>query len=120
METTKTILIADRNPHIRDFLRRELAGCGYRVHSVDNAADLLRLIYSDSGIDLLVLDPDIPCLDAPELANKIIDRIPQLPVVLHSVPGSNAISIFNASHVVFIEKNGGSVELLKRTIQQKF
>jgi len=118
MKTTDTILIADRNPHIREFLIRELADSGYHVRSVDNANDLLQVIYSDNRMALLILDPDFPCLDGQELAQKIAARIPQIPVVLHCVPGSDDCSTFDDVHAVRIEKNGRSVEALKEAIQQ--
>jgi len=116
MKTANTILIADRNPHIRDFLSRELADCGYHVRSVHDANDLLRLICSDNSIDLLVLDPDFPCLDNHELAQIIAGRIPQIPVVLHCVPGSEDCLSPDNGGVVRIEKNGRSVETLKESI----
>jgi len=118
MGTTSKILIADRNPRIREFLRRELAANGHRVRSVNNARDLLKVIYSDNRIDLLVLDPDFPYMDAVELAHKIVDRIPQIPVVLHCIRGAGDLSGFEGANAVHIEKNGRSVEVLKETIRR--
>jgi len=118
MKTTDTILIADRNPHIRKFLIRELADSGYDVCSVDNANDLLQMIYRNDRIDLLVLDPDFPCMEALDLAHKIVDRVPQIPVVLHCVRGSDDFSGLYGAHAVQIEKNGQSVEILKETIHR--
>ena len=117
-ETANKILIADRNPRIREFLRRELAANGHRVRSVNNARDLLKVIYSDNRIDLLILDPDFPYMDAVELAHKIIDRIPQIPVVLHCIHGAGDLSGFDGANAVHIEKNGHSVEVLKETIRR--
>jgi DNA-binding NtrC family response regulator len=118
MKTTDTILIADRNPHVSDFLRRELADSGYHVRSVHNTDDLLQAIYSDNRISLLVLDPDFPCPDTRELAHKIAGRIPQISVVLHCVTGSESLAMFDDDHVVSIEKNGCSVETLKKAIRR--
>lgn len=118
MKPGKTILIADRNPHIRKFLRRELCGSGHRVRSVDSARDLLQIIYSDISIDLLVLDPDFPLMDTGELARKIFDRIPPIPVVLHCVQSADELLCFDEDNAVHIEKNGHSVEILKETIHR--
>ena len=117
MGKNNSILIADRNPHIRDFLRRELEACGYHVRLVKNGKELLKLIYSRSGIDLLVLDPDFPDVETIEMARKIVDRIPQLPVVLFSIGGNDDISAFNAGNIFRVEKNGQSIDILKAVIQ---
>ena len=117
MEKVNEILIADRNPHIRDFLRRELAACGYNIRQVKNGKELLKLIYSRSRIDLLVLDPEVPGLEAMEMARKIVDRIPQLPVVLFYTRGNDEISNYNTGNVFPVEKNGQSIDILKTVIK---
>ncbi len=117
MAESNRILIADRNPHIRDFLRRELAACGYHIIHVQNGKELLKLIYSRSRIDLLVLDPEVPGLESIEMAHKIVDRIPQLPVVLFYTRGNDDISDYTAQNVILVEKNGQSIDILKAVIQ---
>ena len=117
MEKINKILIADRNPHIRDFLRRELVACGYTVWLVENGKELLKLIYSRNRIDLLVLDPDFPGVDAIEMARKIVDRIPQLPVVLYCIRETENLTDFVTGNVYYVEKNGQSIEILKEVIQ---
>lgn len=110
------ILIADRNPHIRDYLKRELSSCGYHVYPVENPKELLKLIYSRSAIDLLVLDPDFPGVDLIETARKIANRIPQLPVILYCIRGADDLSNFNTGNVFRVEKNGQSIDVLKAVI----
>ena len=116
MTETPEILIADRNPRVRRFLKRELTAAGYHVRLVDNGKALLQLVYSGLKIDLLILDPDFPCRDAIDLSRRISDRIPHLPVVLHSVRGADELHNFSGGTIVHIEKNGDSIELLKETI----
>lgn len=118
MEKANQILIADRNPRIRGFLRRELAACGYNVRLVENGKELLKLIYSRLRIDLLVLDPDFPGVDAIDMARKIADRIPQLPVVLYCIQGTDNLTDFVAGNIFYVEKNGQSIEILIETIQK--
>ena len=122
MESEKTILIAERNPHIRNFLRRELAACGYNVRLAENGKELLKtLMYSRTRIDLLVLDPDFPGVDAIEMARKTVGRIPQLPVVLHCIGGTDNPSDFDAENsLYYVEKDGQSIETLKAAIQNIF
>ena len=116
MEKVNEILIADRNPHIRGFLKRELSACGYNVRLAENGKALLRLLYSCIRIDLLVLDPDFPGVDANVLARKIVDRVPQVPVVLYCIRGADDLTDFTAGNVFHVEKNGQSIEILKEVI----
>lgn len=118
MEKTNEILIADRNPHIRDFLRRELTACGYKVRLVENGKELLKLIYSRIRIDLLVLDPDFPGVAVNDIARKIVDHFPQLPVVFYCIRGTENITDIVSGNVFHVEKNGNSVEILKEVIQK--
>jgi len=47
------ILIADRNPHVREFIKREAAADGHRIDAAENGRELLRWIYRDETIDLV-------------------------------------------------------------------
>lgn len=118
MKTTGEILIADRNPHVREYLRRELAAFGYRVRLVENGQTLLKLFNSPIHIDLLVLDPDFPGVDPMDLLQHTADRVPRLPVVLHGIHGSDRISDLEPETVFYVEKNGHSVEILKAVIKK--
>jgi len=117
METTYEILIADRNPHIRDFLRRELRAVGYTVQMVENSKELLKQIDANTLIRLLILDPDFPGIDSITLGRRLADRNPQLPVIMHCVRGTGDFFDLNDNEVIRIEKNGSSIEVLKKTIR---
>lgn len=58
MKRPFTILIADRNPHVRKFLMREFAADGFLVQVAKSGQEVLRLVFSHKHLDLLVLDPD--------------------------------------------------------------
>ena len=118
MNQVSEILIADRNPRIRSFLRRELGSCGYNIRLVENANEILKLIDSHIRIDLLILDPDFPGVDGVEMVRNIIDRIPQLPVVLYCIRGTDNLTESIAGKIYHVEKNGQSIDLLKATIQR--
>lgn len=110
------IIIVDRNPRIREFLRRELTATGYNVQVVKNRKAMLELVSNGMQIDLLILDPDFPCVDAVEMVRRMADRIPQMPVILHCVRGYDELAQYSGEYVVHIEKNGNSAELLKDAI----
>jgi DNA-binding NtrC family response regulator len=115
-KNTFTILVADRNPNVRDFLKRELMAEGYRVLQAKDNREVLKRVFSRTPLDLLIFDPDLPNAGEMEILEKLNDRIPPLPVVLHS---------FQTDHInfpeaiipgVFVEKRGNSVEQLKKVV----
>ena len=110
------VLIADKNPHIRDFLRREFTAAGYTVRVAENSHQLLRIIYGKDPLDLLIMDPDLPGADAANLAKKLCDRVPPLPVVLHTLEPEHQSRRWSLCRSRWIEKNGCSIENLKQAV----
>ncbi len=110
MGNTAQIIVADRNPNVRNLLKRELTAFGLTVRLVDNAERLLKTIDSRLPIGLLVLDPDLPGVDSISLYRKLANRTPQLPTILYCVRGANHPSSFKPSEMVRIEKDGDSIE----------
>ena len=78
------LIIADRNKHVREFLRRELMAEGYRVYVAKDDRELLRMIDGDDPPDLLILDLDIPFSGGLSILDKLQGRPSPLPVVVHS------------------------------------
>ncbi len=78
------ILVADRNPHVRRFLTRELSAAGFQVNAAENAGHLMEALGQGAGPDLLVLDPDLPDADSTDLLDRLRRSFPALPVVLHT------------------------------------
>jgi DNA-binding response OmpR family regulator len=113
-----TILIADRNPHVREFLRREMAAEGYRVCLARNARELLEEGLDRNGADLLILDPDLPGIDLFPLLRQIERRRPFLTVVVHALPDDQSSRNPVATSATFIEKGGSSIEHLKRVVAE--
>ena len=108
------VLIADKNPRIRMYLRREFTMAGYIVHLAENSNQVLKLIYGPCRLDLLIIDPDLPDGDVSVLSKKLQDRVPQLPVVLHTLDPDSKSGRFFLNRSQLVEKNGCSVENLKK------
>lgn len=110
------ILIADRNPHIREFLQRELTAEGYRVFLAENGRQVLKWAGHGDLIDLLILDPDLPDMNEVVLLQKLKARMPVLPIILHTwmADYDPTAAFFNGA--LFVEKNGSSVESLKHAV----
>lgn len=117
MKEIFTILIADRNSHVRMFLLRELMAEGYRVKMAATAENVLKMAYARDGIDLLILDPDLPDIDPAAMLTTLADRIPVLPVVLHTHRRDDeALLLTDDRWVIIIEKAGDSVERIKEAV----
>ena len=111
------ILIADRNPHVRSFLKRELEAEGYRVRLAENGFQVLNLVYERVPLDLLILDPDLPDTDCTSLLEKVHDRIPPLPTIIHTFLTDYPDPREALQADVFVEKGANSVEEIKRIIE---
>ena len=110
------ILIADRNPHVREFIKREMMADGYRVRLVENGRQLLKWIYHNERFDLLIVDPDLPDIDVSSLLTKLRNRIPFLPVVVHTFLSDYSEHSDVLRAFPFVEKKGSSVEHLKKIV----
>ena len=112
MERVFTIVIADRNPHVRGFLQREMSREGYRIRLAENARDLLQWAFNHEPVDLIILDPDLPDAVDTHLLDALQDRMPPVPVVIHS-HYANALPVARPMFIP-VEKGGSSVERLKQ------
>lgn len=113
-----TVLIADRNRHIRKFLEREIKAEGYIVRLASSAKEVLECVFKHEPVDLLVLDPDLPDAGKTNFLEKLGDRIPVLPIVAHSLSSDYPGGFSGKGISVFVEKNGNSIDHLKKVISQ--
>jgi DNA-binding NtrC family response regulator len=113
-----TLLIADRNPHVRMFLQREMTAAGYRVRLADTGREVLKWAFQGEPLDLIILDPDLPDADETRVLEHLLDRIPVLPVVVHTYPPEHGGNSKDMNDVIFVEKKGSSVERLKQVVHE--
>lgn len=116
MEMITELLIADRNPHIRDYLKRELTSEGYVIYLAKTGRELLETIACIKTLDLLILDPDLPDQNDPDILMKIGSVAPDMRVVVHSFRPEFQQSEQMSGQVNFVEKRGNSIDQLKQTI----
>lgn len=109
-----TILIADRNPHVRSFLQREMGREGYRVRLAESARDLLEWAVERDPIDLVILDPDLPDAVDVQLMTVLHQRMPLVPVIIHAHRTPVRADPEAAAAFLMVEKGGSSVERLKK------
>ncbi len=111
------ILIADRNPHVRDFLKREMAAVGYHVRVAESGRDALRIVFSDDPIALMIIDPDLPDVAAGYLVRRLRNRIPFLPIVVHAFPPDDG-RLPPEWLPGYVEKRGSSIERIKELVAE--
>jgi DNA-binding NtrC family response regulator len=116
MQKEFNLLIVDRNPHIRNFLKREFQSEGYTVQLARNSRELVDLIYSSAPIDLVIIDPNIPDVSQLNVFKSLEDRVPPLPFVIHSDPIDYLESTSHISKAAFVPKQGSSSEILKDVV----
>ncbi len=117
MQKEFNLLIVDRNPHIRNFLKREFQSEGYTVQLAKNSRELVDLIYSSVPVDLVIIDPDFPDVSQLNLFKSLEDRIPPLPLVIHGDLTGYLESTSHISKAVFVPKQGSSSETLKDVVR---
>lgn len=109
MTKPPVILIADRNPYVRQFLEREMSHVGYRVRLAENGRQLIFWSHPPESPDLVIIDPDLPDTDAGELLTELRQYAPDLPVVIHC-HNLDDIAPLPGNQIWFIEKHGNSIE----------
>ncbi|SPD74447.1 conserved hypothetical protein [uncultured Desulfobacterium sp.] len=116
MEKEFTILIADRNHHVRELLKREMMAEGYIIRVAKNGQEVLKWVYDQEPLDLVILDLDLPDFEETQVLDKINDRVPYLPVVIHTFVSeyNNNPAIKTAAGLV--EKDGSSISRLKEMV----
>ena len=116
MRNQFTLLIADRNRHVRDFLRREFMAEGYAVALARDEMELLTSIQGDEPPDLIIADLEMPCSDGPEAIEKLLARNPLVPVVIHTFLTEEAAREVCGRAAAFLEKRGNNIDHLKETV----
>ena len=88
----ETILLVEDNEGVRDYAKDVLTELGYRVLVAADAEEALRLAAQQPAIDLLFTDVVLPGpLTGRDLANRLSQRYPDLPVLYTTGYTRNAI-----------------------------
>jgi CheY-like chemotaxis protein len=111
------ILIADRNRHVRDFLRRELTAEGYQVEVAADGREVLSRINDKDPPHLLILDLEIPYLDEANVWEKLKEIQPPLPLVIHTLLPQYPTNLTLPIAAAFLEKEGDT-DLLKSVVAE--
>ena len=102
MNSGGKILIADRNRHVREFLQRELLAEGYQVEAARDGREVLEMLNGQNPPNLLILDLELPYVTELKVLELLQERLPSLPVVIHSFPPDSEQHLPEAA--AFLEK----------------
>jgi len=111
------ILIADRNRHVREFLRRELTAEGYQVEVAGDGREVLLRFDRESPPHLLILDLEVPYVMELEVLARLKARRPPVPVVIHTCLPESVNQNGAGAAAAFLEKKGDT-NLLKAVVAE--
>ena len=111
MGETLTILIAERNRHVRELVCRELAASGYQVLPAKDGHEVWQHLNGDQVPDLLVLDLEIPFLEELAELARFADRGPPVPTIIYSYASEVAEHLAVSREAAFLEKTADLTDL---------
>jgi two-component system, cell cycle sensor histidine kinase and response regulator CckA len=83
--TDEVVLIAEDEPMVRNIMARALRECGYTVLEAGNGAEALALLEGEHRpVHLIVADVVMPDMGGRELASRVAQRWPDVPVLFTS------------------------------------
>ena len=100
------IVIADRNRHVREFLRREFLKDGYRVQLARDGFDLINILRAEDRPDLIVLDLDLPYMAGFVLQEILFRQNSGLPIIIHGMTEENENNPLIKGAKYQLEKSG--------------
>ncbi|MFH1984255.1 MAG: response regulator [Pseudomonadota bacterium] len=118
MAPIRNILIADKNPHVRQLISRELRGAGFQARTASTCREIFQWTGPGQWADLLVIDPELPDCQPKELLGHIAALHPELPVIIHAFgepPSEAGAATPGAGR--YVEKSGNSIPRLLQLVQ---
>jgi len=110
------IAITDRNPHVREFLCRELSGLGHAASSFASIVSLLEALCGPKPPQVLVLDPEVAGTGLSEVARQLKNHPGHVTVVLHVFEGAEPQPEFDGALVVEKQPDMGTLKAVLKTL----
>ncbi len=105
MSDTGRILIVDDEPNVRLVFRTALESPDHTIATAEDGASALKAL-SESAMDLVLLDLNMPILDGMEVLRKLRESGNEVPVVIITAHGSvpNAVEAMKLGAIDFLTK----------------
>jgi len=109
------ILLVDDESKFRESLSKRLSMRGYDTVDVDNGEDAIKLVRSDSDIDIVLLDRKMPGMSGEQVMHEIKLFRPELQIIMLTAYGSleSAMEIGRMEAYSYMEKPADLEELIK-------
>lgn len=118
MKENFVILIADRNRHVREFLKREFTAEGYCIVVAKDGYEVLRLLEGAVPPDLLILDLEIPYTGSRTVLERLKDLRLSLPIVIHAFPSEYGVGSEVENLVAAVVEKSGNTDRLKSVVME--
>lgn len=110
MESKAIVLVFDRNPNIRQLLKRELSNKGYKVRLAKSPDEVLKYAYWPIPADIIVLDPDGIHIPLYSYLEEIERRALEVPIIIHGFNADSEHGYLKKPHIFFVEKSSDSID----------
>jgi len=112
---TGTILLVEDDPAVRQLSERILTTAGYRVLIGVDGDHALDVASEHTGIDLLVTDVIMPGMNGQQLADRLTEALPGLPVLFMSAYTRGVLTHTEENGIVaFLDKPFTAAELTEK------
>jgi len=110
-----TVILADRNRHVRELLAREFAKSGFTVKHFGFGRDAAGFAGREG--DVLVVDGDLPDMDAASVVRAVRRSRPGLPIAVHAHDKEEAGDCLGDALVFFVPKVDDPAALVEKVKQ---
>jgi len=114
------ILIADRNPRVRGYLKREMQQAGYEVKLAAACREVIEALTVYPKIAGIIIDPDLPGAETDALRKMVTSDPHRIPIIIHSLLEQSKPDFFFCPEEIIVEKGGASAEQLKQVLYRLF
>ncbi len=116
-EPGRRVLMVEDDPSLRELYQTALQGSGYEVTAAASGMEALELAREGRAPDILVVDVHLGDIDGLTVARKILERHPNLLVVVHTAHPDHRADFASWCAEAFVVKSP-DLEALGRCIGQ--